>query len=150
MKTINCKIFIAILLLTALSFSAQAQYKKLTFGNPCPFDTAVAIQINTYRAETLKLQSADGLISGLQTQIILQKTEITKKDSAILLSYQYALVYQKEVQQKQETINQLSEQFNQLAKLYAHTQTWWSKNKVIIAIATTFALTTATILYIKR
>lgn len=61
-----------ILIIAALSLIApfsKAQYSLMTKGQLCPFDTAVAIHVNTYRLESRKLNLGDGLISNLKEQL---------------------------------------------------------------------------------
>lgn len=93
---------IALLCLTVLT--SNGQYEKLVRGQKVTFDTAVAIQINTYRAESRKLKVGSSLIdslslalkssietSAIQTKLVsslsysnlLKDSRLSQKDSVL-------------------------------------------------------------------
>lgn len=62
--------------------SCNAQYQKLLRGQPSPFDTAVAVRIDRYRVEGLKIKLADHLIDSLLLEIKGLHREVFLGDSA--------------------------------------------------------------------
>lgn len=111
--------------LPGLNFEAHAQgpYKLLLRGEPSPFDTAVAIQVQTYRRETAKMAADDRLIKGLNRTVesyqktIEQVKRAREVDGRIIAEY--------EQQQKQDAavkadlyvqVDQLLEQANKQRK----------------------------------
>lgn len=114
-------IIIVILLLNVLTISAQ--YSLMTRGELCPFDTAVAIHIDTYRLETQKMKLADTLITNLSYQVNLLEGQNVVCNNQLSLNKNLIFLKDQEIVSKQQTINSL---LNQLE--YKPEKTWWDRN----------------------
>lgn len=125
-------------LLTVLHI--KAQYSKLTLGQRCPFDTAVAVQIKTYRLESLKFQKGDSLISILKSRI--QVSDSISADLKIRLMYSQSLVGLKneELAVKIQTIETLKKELQ-----YKPKTTWWDRNQKYVYFAAGFVTSGAVI-----
>src|SRR5688500_14284283 len=77
------KVFAISTFLIALAIEAQGQYRLVTRGEPSPFDSAVLIRIDRYRAESLKFELADKLIDSLNFELRLMTTSLSRRDTAI-------------------------------------------------------------------
>jgi len=116
------------LMLFYAGFSAPAfsqvvtdPYTLLTRGQPSPYDTAVAIQVKTYRTETLKMEQADKVINDLQIsnnylKQTLYQAELKSKQSeavqAKIISEQG-----KQMAEDAKTKEDFKRQFDKLAKV---------------------------------
>lgn len=56
--------------------TSKAQYTLVTKGDIIKYDSAVAVEISTYRNESAKLKIADSLINSLQYEIKLLQIEV--------------------------------------------------------------------------
>lgn len=113
---------IAVLLLTALN--SNAQYSLMTRGERCPFDSAVAIRLDVYRLESLKMKLADRLIFNLSYQMKSLEAMNINLHSQLSLSDQKFRLKEEEVNVKQQTINELLKQM-----AYKPEKSWWEKNQ---------------------
>jgi hypothetical protein len=78
-KILTKSLLLSLLLLTGFWANGQgSNYKLLTRGKPCPFDTAVAVQIKTYRLESRKFEIQDSLNTSLQAQVKTLEAGIKK------------------------------------------------------------------------
>jgi len=112
----NYKTFlIALIFLIAQIFEASAQYKKLTKGQPNPFDTAVAVRIDRYRAETLKLKFASTLVDSLIKEIDGLYKEIAVTDSVNFLYNKQVFILQT-ANIRKDSVNQVL--YNDFKTLY--------------------------------
>ena len=62
-------VFATLILVHVLYFEAFPQYEKLVKGQPTTFDTAVAVRIDRYREEGLKLQLGEQLVDSLTNEV---------------------------------------------------------------------------------
>lgn len=113
-------VIIVILLLSARNINAQ--YSLMTHGERCPFDTSVAIQIDTYRLESLKMKLADSLINSLTYQVQLSDSISYTLQKQLALSAIKGRIKEEELNTKQETIDKLLKQLE-----YKPEPTWWDK-----------------------
>lgn len=110
-----------ILLLTGLNINAQ--YSLMSKGQLCPFDSAVAIQIDTYRLESKKLDLAEALINNLKASII-------SKDSSILLLETKDKIKDQIISTQLDIIRDKDRTIEALTFYYSPPkQDWWQKNK---------------------
>jgi len=150
MKIGNLKRITVILLFLGLCINlVKAQYIKLYYNDKCPFDTAVAIQINTYRAESRKLSLADSILSNFDKQIVEYKILNTQKDSALMFLYRINLLSDKEIDQKNRTINDLSSTFDKIVELNKKQNTWFNRNKLAIGFVSGIIATTGILILLK-
>jgi hypothetical protein len=104
-------------------------------GELCPFDTAVAIHIDTYRRESEKFRLCDTLVSGLRTEVSLMRQ---KEGSIFDMMGYYARLYslrEEDIRLKDETIARLNLNFSDLEKEYRLHTNFWQKNKGWIGFA---------------
>lgn len=109
--------------LLSIVLSSNAQYALMTKGERNPFDSAVAIRIDVYRTETLKMELADELIDNLNLQVRDYDKMVSSLSHRISLSDSILLVKDEIIRNKQLTINALLEKVE-----YKPTKNWWEKN----------------------
>lgn len=114
-------ITIVILLLNVLS--SNAQYALMTLGERNPFDSAVAIRLDTYRLETRKLELADELIGNLTRQVAQNEDMILSLNTQLIISNNMLQVKEDIIQSKQLTIDNLLKKIE-----YKPDESWWDKN----------------------
>lgn len=125
MNTIKLILNIAILLL--IGQTSKAQYSFMTRGQVCPFDSAVAMQIDTYRLESRKINLADTIIANLKEQLLVKDKIVTSLQNRIVLRDRMIDLKELQLLDKDKTIELLS-------KFYIEPKepTWWESNKDII------------------
>lgn len=89
----------------------------------CPFDSAVAIQIDRYRLETRKLNLADSLILNLNLQVSVQDGLIRTLENRLFIKDQIIETQESLIVDKNKTIDLLSNYY------FEPKQTWWQKNR---------------------
>ena len=126
MKIARIWVVTALLSLTAPTINAQ--YSLLRKGDLCPFDTAVAIHIRTYRIESSKFRLCDTLVSGLQAEIRLMLSEKDVLENK--LGEQQHIIDQLDslVSSKNETIRELNLKFDTLVVAYQK-KSFWQRGK---------------------
>jgi len=137
-------ILIIVILLSNVLF-IKGQYSKMVMGEKCPFDTAVAIQITTYRMESKKMVMADSLISNMKLRIIncdsLRLLYFNNNNANIsLLS-----IKTEEIKSKNITINRLKNELQ-----YKQESNWWLRNKKYFVFVSGFISGGAVIHFIKN
>jgi len=105
-------VFVILLLATALN--SKAQYKFLLRGEPSPFDSAVAVRLDRYRVEGLKLSMGQDLIDSLVAEIYSIQFEGKLADSIHTLDVVTIAVLNKAVQRK-DSVNTVY--YNNFVKL---------------------------------
>lgn len=108
-------VFTLLLLTTALT--SEGQYFKLLKGQSSPFDTAVAIQINRYRLETVKLKLADRLVDSLISEIKSLHRETSLDDSLHLANARTILILSKGNERKDSVNHVLQNNINAMAAI---------------------------------
>lgn len=117
---------ITALLLLIVQIS-DAQYSLMTKGQLCPFDSAVAVRLDVYRLETRKLNLGDTIINNLKQQLALSTKTIQELDNQIYLRNEMLLIKDKQISDKDRTIELLSTNFYIKPK-----DTWFKRNERII------------------
>ncbi len=114
---------ITALLLLIVQIS-DAQYSLMTKGQLCPFDSAVAVRLDVYRLETRKLNLGDTIINNLKQQLALNTKTIQELDTQIYLRNEMLLIKDKQISDKDRTIELLSTNFYVKPK-----DTWFKRNE---------------------
>lgn len=96
-----------ILLLSAQSIDAQ--YSLMNKGQLCPFDTAVAIHIDTYRLESRKFNLCDSLIDLSNVRILNLTSQIGERDKQIELYSSMIDIKNMQIEDKNKTIHVLTQ-----------------------------------------
>lgn len=117
---------ITALLLLIVQIS-DAQYSLMTKGQLCPFDSAVAVRLDVYRLETKKLNLGDTIINNLKQQLALNTKTIQELNTQIYLRNEMLLIKDKQISDKDRTIELLSTNFYIKPK-----DTWFKRNERII------------------
>ena len=117
---------ITALLLLIVQIS-DAQYSLMTKGQLCPFDSAVAVRLDVYRLETRKLNLGDTIINNLKQQLALNTKTIQELDTQVYLRNEMLLIKDKQISDKDRTIELLSTNFYIKPK-----DTWFKRNERII------------------
>ena len=117
---------ITALLLLIVQIS-DAQYSLMTKGQLCPFDSAVAVRLDVYRLETRKLNLGDTIINNLKQQLALNTKTIQELDTQIYLRNEMLLIKDKQISDKDRTIELLSTNF-----YIKPEDTWFKRNERII------------------
>lgn len=150
MKQIKLQITTILLLLIVLSFSGFSQnYLLLTKGQRCPYDTAVAIKIDTYRTETLKMETADSVIFRKSLEIAELRQFVLKSNKLFATQaemYAQAITH---IEIKDNTILELSNNFDNLMKTCNTKENWFKRNKLAVGFFTGFIATFITFKTIK-
>lgn len=125
------------MLLASIVQTSKAQetpYKLLLKGEASPYDSAVAIEINRYRQETVKLRTAETVIESLQEEVELQKlTSIKYKELAEQRSLSIDLL-QREVERKDKLNQKLVD--DSIAGLEkALNRKWFEKPEIWVGVA---------------
>ena len=95
----------------------------MTKGQLCPFDSAVAVRLDVYRLETRKLNLGDTIINNLKQQLALNTKTIQELDTQIYLRNEMLLIKDKQIADKDRTIELLSTNF------YIKPKDTWFKRK---------------------
>lgn len=114
---------ITALLLLIVQIS-DAQYSLMTKGQLCPFDSAVAVRLDAYRLETKKLNLGDTVINNLKQQLALNTKTIQELNTQIYLRNEMLLIKDKQISDKDRTIELLSTNFYIKPK-----DTWFKRNE---------------------
>jgi hypothetical protein len=114
---------ITVLLLLIVQIS-DAQYSLMTKGQLCPFDSAVAVRLDVYRLETRKLNLGDTIINNLKQQLALNTKTIQELNTQIYLRDEMLLIKDKQIADKDRTIELLSTNFYIKPK-----DTWFKRNE---------------------
>ena len=133
----------AILLLTALS--TKAQYSKMLLGERCPFDTAVAIEVETYRIESLKFALGDSLIKNMAKQLFICDSLRIFEKGKNEVNLSILNLKNEEIRNKENTILKLTNEMQ-----FKQRVTWWDKNKKYFVFAAGFVTGGAIIHYINK
>lgn len=92
-------------------------------GERNPFDTAVAIHIDTYRMETEKFNLADILIKSLKQQLVLSEEVERQQGMRIVNLLEIRTVMEEQLAERARTIEQLTEMYR------PPDPTWWERNR---------------------
>ena len=145
MKPPRLKMIITTLLLIVLISNTFAQYTLLRKGEKCPYDTAVAVRIDVYRIESQKLTICDQFINQQNKEIDSLKSFISNSEKIFIEQnnlYQLSLNH---LSEKEKTIKELSENFDNLNALCSKKPSWINRNQFLIGLTTGIATTLLTI-----
>lgn len=113
-------ILLGVLLTTALT--SDAQYRKLTRGQPMPYDTGVAVEISRYRVEGLYIKKSKATIDSLnlEAKILTQEVdslyaEIAVADSLYRTEAAKTVILSDSYKKLSEDTHRISELFDQMA-----------------------------------
>ena len=136
-----CISVIITLLLTVPTFKGVSQqikgnYALITGGQECPFDTAVAIQINQYRVESESFNLCDSLIYDYQEYAISLERQSEIQDS--LLAINKIKIKEKDniISSKSELNNKLFIAYNVLYEEATRKKKIWQRPEFFIGIGT--------------
>lgn len=120
------------ILFCLFALTSNAQYAKLTKGQPVPFDTAVAIRIDVYRIETKKLRYGQQLVDSLLQEIKSLHWESKLADSLTVLD-RFTIAAQASTIQRKDSVNHLFKQdFDRLYGLVKPEKVWYKKPEVLL------------------
>lgn len=122
-----------LILLSLMSAQAQSPYTMLLKSEKSPYDTAVAIEIKTYRIETTKLRFADIVIDSLSSENVSLRKEIDAADT-VMKWQAVTITTQDDLIQKSETRwTDLNSNYQQIFKLIQEKDEpeKWYKNKYL-------------------
>ncbi len=122
------------ILATVPIFEVSAQYKKLTFGQKSPFDTAVAVRIDRYRLETQKFKLADKLIDSLSWEVKSLYREVSISDSINDRSDVQIYFLQKSNQRKDSINAVVNKNFKQLLEIANKKEPWYKKYEGVAVV----------------
>ena len=104
-----------------LTISAQAQeldpYKLLLKGERSPYDSAVAIELPTYRFETQKLQLGDQLIDSLLVEIDSLREEARLSEVVISSQERVIETQGKTISRTDSTLNRIDANYDKLHEI---------------------------------
>ena len=121
----NLMLIIVLLLLSVQN--SNAQYSLMTKGQLCPFDTAVAIRIDTYRLETRKLNLGDTIINNLKSQLALSTEKVESLNSQLSFRNEMLKIKDQQLEDKDKTIELLTISF-----YIKPDESWFKRNEKII------------------
>jgi uncharacterized coiled-coil protein SlyX len=98
-------------------------------GQVCPFDTAVAIQIDQYRLESKKLKAADEFKFYADSTIKVQRYRIDTLESNIGFQQQRIEIKDSLIQSKQRDLNYCEKNASELQDKLTKKYNWWSRNE---------------------
>lgn len=117
-----------VILITVLSLligqSSKAQYSLMTRGQLCPFDTAVAIHVDTYRMESRKLNLADSVITNLQARLDVSIEATASLQNRLELDQELLKVREQQIAMKNKQMEALIANYTIKPK-----DTWWTRNE---------------------
>lgn len=133
MNTIKLLLIIAILL--SIGQTSKAQYSLMLKGQRCPFDSAVAIHIDTYRLESKKLNLADTIISNLKHQLLVKDELNLVLQNKVNIHIQMLELKDSQLADKDKTIELLHRYYKKPKE-----PTWWDSNINIVLFSGGFVL----------
>ena len=131
MKTSALQLIIIALAIITLPLSLTAQdgnYSLMKYGDRCPFDTAVAINIGQYRNETLKFDLCDSLITALQIITDNQRQQISTFQNRVINLQELNIAYESEIERKSKVNADLFIEYQKMSMAYAKERTWFKRN----------------------
>jgi hypothetical protein len=133
-------VFVTLLFLTVLTSDTFGQYAKLTKGQPNPFDTAVAVRIDRYRQEGLKLRIGNQLVDSLIREIFSLHSEIKIGDSISMLNARTIAILSASNTRK-DSINQvIKTDFNKLYGIAEEQNKWYRRPEYYVGAFIVFEL----------
>jgi hypothetical protein len=131
---------VILILATAPIFNASGQYVKLLKGQPNPFDTAVAIRIDKYRQEGLKLKLGQQLVDSLISEIGSLYHEIRIGDSINAINQQSIYILTKANVRKDSVNGVLYNSFNEVHDIAISQNKWYRRPETVLAAVIIFEL----------
>ena len=103
-------------------------YSFMTKGQRSPFDTAVAVNIGQYRAETLKFDLCDSLITALQLITDNQSNLVSTLEKQVINLQELNAAYETEIERKNAVNVDLMNEYSRLSKAYSKERKWFKRN----------------------
>jgi len=128
----------------------DGNYSLMFKGDRCPFDTAVAVNVKQYRAETMKFDLCDSLITSLSNIVDNQEQQISTLERKALNLQILNGAYELEIERKTLVNNKLFVEYDKLNKAYANEQRWIKRNGIWFYFGAGFFIGTATTYYILK
>lgn len=128
------------MILLLIAQISNAQYDLALKGDKVKYDSAVVIEIKTYRQESLKLKTADSLINGFRQQLILKERENDKLTTIIENNDKYLLILKEANERKDKILEQTRKDcdnaINELSKTkwYNRKELWLAGGFIIASI----------------
>ena len=139
-KILKLVIIVCIAIIPLLSLNAQSgNYSLMTRGQRLPFDTAVAVNIVQYRAETMKFDLCDSLITALSHIVDNQNKQISILEGRVSNLQEFNSMFESEIARKALVNNNLLIEYNRLSKAYDKERTWFKRNGKWVYIGIGFA-----------
>lgn len=107
-------------------------YAKVYFGEPTPFDTAVAVRIDRYRVEGLKLRLGQQLVDSLISEIKGLTWEIKLADSIHLVDESTIRILALANARKDEANHDLKTEFDRLYGVIQDQNKWYKRPQVYL------------------
>ena len=101
-----------------IALSSDAQYRKLTRGQPMPYDTGVAIEITRYRIEGQYIKQSRILIDSLNVEAKALTIEVDSLYSQLAVQDILYKNQQAQTAAMTESYNKLSGDVNKLSGLF--------------------------------
>jgi len=134
-----------------LSLTAQdGNYSLMTKGQRLPFDTAVAINIVQYRAETMKFDLCDSLITTLQSITDNQQKQILTLEGRVSNLQELNGMFESELERRALVNERLLIEYHKLSRAYDKGRTWFKKNGKWIAFGAGVAVGAVGAYYILK
>jgi hypothetical protein len=128
MKSIKKLLLITVALLL-IGPTISAQYSKMIKGQVCPFDTAVAIQINQYRLESKKLKAADKFKLVADSTIKVQRYRIDTLMSSLDFQQQRIEVKDSLLNDKKRDLTYCEKNADRIQTELDKKNNWWHRNE---------------------
>lgn len=132
--------FVILILVTVPIFEASGQYIKLLKGQPNPFDTAVAVRIDKYRQEGLKLKLGQQLVDSLILEIGGLYHEIRIGDSINSINQKSIYILTKANARKDSVNNIIYNGFNEVHDIAMNQNKWYRRPEIFLVAIVIFEL----------
>lgn len=124
--------FAILILVFALNFDAFPQYTKLTRGQVNPYDTAVAVRIDRFREEGLKLRLGQQLVDSLVAEIYSLQFEVQLSDSLQAINWQTIRSLYTANERKDSVTLVLAGNVNKLSVIAERQTKWYNDPKTYV------------------
>jgi len=124
-------------------------YSLMMKGQRLPFDTAVAVNIGQYRAETLKFDMCDSLITALSHIVDNQQKQVLTLEGRVSNLLILNGMYELELERRALVNEKLLIEYHKLSKAYDKERTWIKRNGKWIAFGVGVAIGAGTYYILK-
>jgi hypothetical protein len=142
MRSLLKNLILCLLICPSFELAAQtiSPYTFSLKGRPSPYDSAVTIQIAEYRKIRIKITTADSLVDALSSEINQLLTLVDKQDQANRILLDLTSRQEKTIARKDETIQDLSGQFDKLYETTVSKKKFYQTNGFKYGAGGTLAL----------